>query len=169
EVTPARVAAQLDQRRAQHDAKDEPAVEPEDRRRRRAARERARIEERAEEDGEEAGLEELDLPAVAVPVLPDVDEGEVERPEDSHEKRVGEAGEDHEREAGAEPGHGEHEAVGGVEPEEAREAEERRAAGPEVCLEAVEEERDGREAVMAEQREQLLGEAEEGDEVHEAE
>src|SRR5204862_1840900 len=61
------------------------------------------------------------------------------------------------------------EAVGGVEPEEARELEDRRPARPEVCLQAVEEERDGREAVMAEQREQLLGEAEEGDEVHEAE
>src|SRR5207244_6536478 len=67
------------------------------------------------------------------------------------------------------PGHGEHEAVGGVEPDEAREAKERRAARPEIGLDAVEEEWNGREAVMAEQREQLPGEAEEGDEVHEAE
>src|SRR2546425_1948024 len=37
------------------------------------------------------------------------------------------------------------------------ELEDRRPARPEVCLQAVEEERDGREAVMAEQREQLLG------------
>src|SRR5207245_9418113 len=69
----------------------------------------------------------------------------------------------------AEPGQGEHEAGGGVEPEEARELEERRPARAEVRLQAVEEERDGREAVMAEQREQLPGEAQEGDEVHEAE
>src|SRR5207245_4117934 len=106
----------------------EPGVEREERRRRRGAREWARIEEREEENGEEAGLEERDLPAVAVPVLPDVDEGEVERPEDSHEKRVGEAGEDHEREAGAEPGHGEHEAVGGRS-EERRVGRERRRVG----------------------------------------
>ena len=123
-MTPARIAAQLDEPRAQHDAEDEPAVEPEDRRGRRAARERARIEERAEEDGEESGLEELDLPAVAVPVLPDVDEGHVEDPEDDEQEPVGEAEEREQREDRAGPGAGDQRAIGDVEPEEARDLEE---------------------------------------------
>src|SRR3989442_15049067 len=62
EVAPARVAAQLDQPCAEHDAEDEPAQAPHDGRWRRQALERAPVEEGAEEDGEEAGLEELDLP-----------------------------------------------------------------------------------------------------------
>src|SRR5207248_7963119 len=120
QVPPAGVSANLDEPRAEHDPEDEPSEQPDDSRRWRQTRERARIEERAEEDREEAGLQELDLPAVAMPVLPDVHEGEVERPEDGHEERVREAGQYHEREAGPEPGRGEQEAVRGVAPVEAR-------------------------------------------------
>ena len=47
-----------------------------------ASREGPAIEERAEKDGEKAGFEQLRFPAVAIPILPEVDERHVERPED---------------------------------------------------------------------------------------
>src|SRR5262249_41571567 len=77
EVAPAGIAPELDQSRPQHDPEGEPAEEPEDRQRGRTPGERTRVQERAEEDGEKAGLEKLDLPAVAVPVLSDPDERHV--------------------------------------------------------------------------------------------
>src|SRR5437867_7166618 len=80
EVAPARIPPELDERGADHDPEDEPSEEPENLGRRRAAREGPCVEQRAEEDRQEAGLEELDLPAVTVPILTDMDERHVERP-----------------------------------------------------------------------------------------
>src|SRR5207247_4161238 len=91
EVAPAGIAAKLDETRAEHDAEDQPAQEPHDGRRRRPAREGARIEKRAEEDREEPRLQKLDLPAVGVPVLSDMNEGEIDRPEGREQYRVREA------------------------------------------------------------------------------
>ena len=52
---------------------------------RRPARKRPAVEQRAKKDGEEAGLEQLHFPAVAVPILPDMDEGHVENPEQAEQ------------------------------------------------------------------------------------
>lgn len=76
-VAPYFVAAEFYQACAQHDAADEPLKEEDNGFWRRLFWEGAWVEERAEEDGEEAGFEKLDLPAVAVPFLADVDEGHV--------------------------------------------------------------------------------------------
>ncbi len=92
EIAPARVAADLDQSRAEHDPERQPAEEPEHERRGRPPRERARPSRSGtQEDRQEARLEQLDLPAVAVPVLADVDEGHVDDPQHGHGDRVGEA------------------------------------------------------------------------------
>ena len=72
EVAPAGVAAQLDEARAPHDARREPAQEPD--RHGRAAAGAGTAARRAsghEEGAEEAGLDELELPAEAVERLPD--------------------------------------------------------------------------------------------------
>src|SRR6266571_4365378 len=74
EVTPAPVATDLDQARAELDAEDEPADEPDEREWRRGPR-------GSQKNGEEAGLEEQRLPTEGVKGLPDVDDREVERPE----------------------------------------------------------------------------------------
>src|SRR4051794_25665665 len=49
EVAPTRVAAQLDESRAEHDAKREPPKQPEDQHRRRPLRKRPAIEQRTKE------------------------------------------------------------------------------------------------------------------------
>src|SRR6266516_3791021 len=59
EIAPAWIAAQLNQTGANHDPKPQPAKEP---------------------DGQESSLEELDLPAVAVPDLADMNDRHVHRP-----------------------------------------------------------------------------------------
>ncbi len=128
EVAPARVAAQLDESGAEHDAKDQPAEQPDHGERRWPPREGTSVDERAEEDREKAGLDELDLPAVAVPVLSDVDEREIEHPQDRHQDRVCEAEEQRQRERDAEPGARDQHGIGDVEPEDARLGEERRPA-----------------------------------------
>ena len=76
-IAPGRVAAQLDEAGAEHDAEDEPAKEPEDDDGRRALGKRAPVDERAEEDGEEAGFEELDLPTIPIPFLTNINERHV--------------------------------------------------------------------------------------------
>ena len=63
---------------------------------------RARRRERAQEDREEAGLDQLDLPAVAVPELADLDDRELERPEQRELDRVREAEEQRQRERNSE-------------------------------------------------------------------
>ena len=73
QVAPARVAAHLDQPRAELDPEQQPAGHPERQHRRRDP-------VVAEEDQQEAGLQQQRLPAERVPGLPDVDDRQVERP-----------------------------------------------------------------------------------------
>src|SRR5262245_36576779 len=167
EVAPAGVAPDLDQPRAEHDPDDQPPQADDDRKGRRPARERPRIEEGTEEDREETGLEELDLPAVAVPDLSDVDEREVEDPERGEEEGVREAREDGNRQADADPGEGLEGRVRGREPEEARQLSPGGTAGllPDRLEVAVR----GEEAAAADQRQDLVREGEEREEVDEPE
>ena len=62
------------------------AKKPDDGEGRGAAREGPAIEERAEKDGEKARFEQLRFPAVAIPILPDVDERHVENPEEREQE-----------------------------------------------------------------------------------
>lgn len=75
EAAPAGVMAQLDQSRPELDAKEHPAKEKHRDDRRRHLR-------RSEEAGEKAGLEQHRFPAEAIEILSDVDDGQVERPQD---------------------------------------------------------------------------------------
>src|SRR5262249_17794095 len=70
-VAPASVASKFDEPGADHDAKNEPAKEPDHKARWRAFGEGPSIEQWAEEDGQEPGLQKLNLPSVAIPVLAD--------------------------------------------------------------------------------------------------
>ena len=85
QIAPALVAPDLDHPGAEHDPENERAKKPDDDERRRATRERPAIEERTKKNGEEAGFEELHFPAVAVPILADVDERHVKNPEEGKE------------------------------------------------------------------------------------
>src|ERR1700682_6231465 len=80
EIAPARVAAQFDQTRADHDAKTEPAKKPDDKQRRPAFRKWPAIEQRTEKDRQEPSLEQLNFPAETVPNLADVDDRHVHHP-----------------------------------------------------------------------------------------
>ena len=81
EIAPARVAADFDHAGAEHDPKNERAKKPDARSSGGgAARERPAIEQRTKKDREETGLEQLHFPAVAIPILPDVNERHVEQP-----------------------------------------------------------------------------------------
>src|SRR5207249_708447 len=103
EIAPAIVAAKFDERRANHDAKDEPAKEPNDDDGRFAFRKRTTIEQRAKEDREEAGFEQLNFPPVTVPILSDMDDRHVERPKRCHDDRIGVTSDDNARESEADP------------------------------------------------------------------
>src|SRR5438477_10365431 len=89
EVAPAGIAAQLDQAGADHDAKTEPAEQPDHQQRRPAFRKRAGVEQRTKENGEESSLEQLCFPAIAIPNLADVNDGHVHRPENREEYGIG--------------------------------------------------------------------------------
>src|SRR6185436_8287154 len=110
-----------DEAGSHHDAEDEPAVEPEDLNGRWPLREGTRIDEGAEKDGEETRLEELDLPSERVPLLPDVDERHVERPQHQHERRIREADDDDEGKDDARPCETDEQRIRVPEPEDARE------------------------------------------------
>src|ERR1044072_5000918 len=81
QIAPAFVAADLDHARAEHDSKSESAKKPDHNQRWRATIERPSIEERTEENREEPCFEQLRFPAVAVPVLSEVNERHVKDPE----------------------------------------------------------------------------------------
>src|SRR5438094_10274085 len=104
EIAPAGVAAQFNETRADHDPKTEPAKEPENENRRPAFRKRAAIKQGAEKDRQEPGLEKLDLPAVPVPDLADVNDGQVHCPKNRENDRIGVTGENNERQTEACPG-----------------------------------------------------------------
>src|SRR5206468_13002323 len=88
---------------ADHDPKSERAEEPENEHRRPALRKRAAIKQGAEKDRQEPGLEKLDLPAVPVPDLADVNDGHVHCPKNSENDRIGVTGENNERQTKASP------------------------------------------------------------------
>src|SRR5438876_190964 len=85
---------------------------------------RTRMPERDEENGQTARLQQEHLPAVAVEDLPYVDEGHVEEPEREQDRDVGEAEQDQEGQRKAGIAAGAERSVGGIQPEDAREAEE---------------------------------------------
>src|SRR5262249_45659435 len=74
------VAAKVEERRAEQDAEDRPPEQPEHDARWLAFWKGTPIEERAKENRQEACFEQLNLPAVAVPLLADMDERHIERP-----------------------------------------------------------------------------------------
>ena len=84
----------------------------------RGARERPGVEERTQKNGEETGFEELHFPAVAVPVLANVDERHVKNPEDGKEECVGVAAGHNAGKGETKPGGEDERAVGMVEPKE---------------------------------------------------
>src|SRR5690348_215478 len=74
QVAPARGATEFNEPRAEHNSKNQPAEQPDHELRRRPARERPPVQQRAEENRQKTRLQELNLPAVTVPILPDMDE-----------------------------------------------------------------------------------------------
>ncbi len=84
QVAPARVATDFDQPGAEHDSEGQPAKQPDERRWRRPPWKRTPIQQRAKKDRQEPGFQELNLPAVGIPVLPHMNERKVERPEQRH-------------------------------------------------------------------------------------
>src|SRR5207248_11201364 len=117
-IAPTWIAAQLDQAGTNHDAKTKPAKKPDHEQRRTASREWATIEQRTKKDRQEPGLEQLRLPTIAVPNLPDVNDGHVHRPENAEQNRVGEATKDNEREAETDPGNDRQTLIGNAKPKE---------------------------------------------------
>ncbi|MCY1004975.1 hypothetical protein OV079_05190 [Nannocystis pusilla] len=117
ELGPARVAAQLDEARAEHDAEGEPAQQDDgDVGWRAIAGERQEARERAEEGAQERRLEQLNLPAERVPAAADVDDREVEGPQDDEEKRVLAAEQEGDREDEADEADSPQGCVGGAPP-----------------------------------------------------
>ena len=87
EIPPALIPANFDEPRPQHDSHDEPPVSRDRRpRSRRPRRKLFPVRERYDPDGEEARLQQLALPAEGVPLLPDVDDGVVEQPQEQHRR-----------------------------------------------------------------------------------
>src|SRR6266705_6750917 len=102
-ITPAWVAAQFDQAGANHDAKPEPAKKPEDQDGGPALWKRPSIEQWTKKDREKASLEQLNLPAVTVPDLADVNDRHVHRPKNAEDDRVCVATKDDKRESESNP------------------------------------------------------------------
>jgi len=88
-IAPAWVAAEFDQARANHDAKSKPSKKPDNENWRSALGKRAPIEQRAKKDRQEAGLEQLNLPAITVPDLPNVHDRHVYRPKHREQNCIG--------------------------------------------------------------------------------
>src|SRR5262249_1188023 len=88
EIAPAGIAAQLDQAGANHDAEAEPAKQPHHQNWRPAFRKWPPIEQRTKENGEKTGFEQLRLPTVAVPNLPDMNDRHVHGPENGEENCI---------------------------------------------------------------------------------
>src|SRR6476660_6746086 len=105
-IAPARIAAQLDQPCSNHDAKTKPAKKPDYEERWPAFREWPTIEQWTKENREKAGLEQLCFPSVAIPNLPDVNDGHIHRPENGEDDRVGVTAENTERYSETKPGKG---------------------------------------------------------------
>ncbi len=120
QIAPATVAAQFDQPRAELDPEQQPAQQPE----RQDGRRDLVV---AEERGEQAGLQQQRLPSEGVPGLPDVDDRQVEHPQQHPEQHrrperyeVAGPGQHGCGERAARPGDGGEEAVGVAQVEQAR-------------------------------------------------
>src|SRR5215831_12307200 len=137
EIAPAGVAAQFDQAGAKHDAKTEPAKKPNHQNRRSAFWKRPPIEQRTKKDRQETGLEQLDLPAVAVPDLADVNDRHVHRPKDRQQNCVRVPAENNERQRKSNPREDRQCIVGYSHPEERRHPQHPGALRPELCLNRV--------------------------------
>src|SRR5438477_6065930 len=117
-IAPAGIAAQLDQAGTNHDAKTKPPEEPDHEQRWPAFRKRPTIEQRTKKDREEPGFEQLRLPTIAVPNLPDVDDGHVHRPENGEQNRVRVTADHNERQSDTNPGKNRQTFIGNTEPKE---------------------------------------------------
>jgi hypothetical protein len=156
EVTPAAVAAELDQPGSELDPEQQPAVQPQHQGGRGGGG-------RAEEDGQEPGLEQQRLPAEAVERLADVDDRQVHGPQgqpDSHRHPgrpgVGEAGQGGRGQPGPGPGDHGQEPVRVVEVEQARRPAEGDGGQEPGCR---------LEAPFPQQRAELVGRHQERDQV----
>src|SRR5205809_2649999 len=118
QITPAWIAAQFDQSGSNHDAKAEPAKKPDDKERRPAFRKRTSIQQWTKKNRQKAGLEQLRLPTIAVPNLPNVNDGHVHRPENRKQDGIGITAEHYERETKANPGKDRQALIGNTEPKE---------------------------------------------------
>ena len=127
-----------------------------DRHRRRASGKRAQIQQRAEEDREKSGFEKLDLPAVSIPVLPDVDERHVKKPKHSEQQRIRIARDHDARKRESDPRRGQQSGVGMNEPKERRQPREAGAARSERFADALQKNSDGKKPVRADQRNDLI-------------
>src|SRR5213080_1340808 len=137
-ITPAWVAAQFDQAGANHDAKPEPAKKPEDQDGRPALWKRPSIEQWTKKDREKASLEQLNLPAVTVPDLPNVDDRHVHDPKNAEDDRVCVATEDNKCERESDPSEDQHSMIRNAEPKESRHSQYARSARTELGLNARE-------------------------------
>src|SRR5689334_14883119 len=88
EIAPTRITTELDQAGADHDPKTEPAKKPDHQNWRPAFRKWPTVEERTKENREETGFKQLCLPAVAIPDLPDVNDGHIHGPKNGEENCV---------------------------------------------------------------------------------
>jgi hypothetical protein len=124
---------------------------------------------RASSNGEEAGLEQLDFPAVRIPELADVHDRHVKHPQQQEQEGVRITRENYERQRHAQPRHDLESAIRNTEPEDAgkfREALEGRAK---VFGEPAQIRIRGQQAVVPDQRHELIRGDQECDEVDESE
>ena len=129
---------------------------------------RRRSEKRTEEDGQEAGLQQLDLPAIAVPGLSNVNEGEVQQPDQRQEDRIGEPQQHRQRQRGTDDRQGGQQPVGDSEPEHSGPLE-KRFGGRSVVLHDPWQVAFGRrEPSLPDQRNHLMRQREKGHEVDQA-
>src|ERR1700737_2407295 len=88
EIKPGWISTQLDESRAQHHSKDQPAKKPNNGKRRFAFGKRASIKQRAEEYGKKTGFQQLDFPTVTIPILAKMDDRHIKGPQDRERKGV---------------------------------------------------------------------------------
>src|SRR5690348_1559013 len=85
EIAPTGITTQLDQAGADHDPKTQPAKKPDHQNWRPAFRKWPTVEQRTKENGEKPRFEQLSLPTVTVPNLPDMNDRHVHSPENAEQ------------------------------------------------------------------------------------
>src|SRR5436305_1831047 len=88
EIAPTGITTQLDQACADHDPKTQPAKKPDQQNWWAAFWKWPTVEQRTKENREKPGFEQLRFPAVAIPNLPDVNDGHVHRPQNGEENCI---------------------------------------------------------------------------------